>query len=598
MKSKLTLTIPSVSITSQFVASEHTTVIRSTISAGPSGTGTILIDPPNNYSVIYTYSDEGPSGSAAITSTILPSGTVSGTFIITRPYRYITQTTTVDLGYSATGPVTSTITPNPSNTVGTVLIQSPAGYVTSTIGTDEGPSGTVTTFSTRAASNGSPPTYYVETPYPYSTFTTSYDAGVSGTVIITSIVSVTNSRFGSVIVSTPGAYITITTGYDAGPTGGSTITSVTPATSNTDGRGTVRISTPYPYITPQSYTDIGPTGSVSPSTSIISASTAPGNTGTLISIVADRYGTTTVPYQGSGVLQAPITTTIRPSSGGTIGTVQIQTQAPPVTSFTGYDAGPAGGPAITSTSTGPGVAPTIFISTADTYVTTTSPGLSTTAFRSTVHPSGTGTVGSVVVFTPSPQYTTLTTYWGQSTSSVNTSSSWTGGSSKGTIVDYVPATNAAVATNPPVSIIARATGASTTASQTLPNQPTGTAGIAAPSTCNNQGFDWAEYPNTSGDWSRPGPNNNPPGYINFKPEVRVSVGANSRPMYLLSDRLTKWSHLNTLATQLLSVGSCTRPRPRERSLSMTLSRYPAIIGCLTIKVTSIQDYQGYTISLV
>lgn len=359
--------------------------------------------------VSYVYSDEGPSATLGnLTSTILPSGTVSGTFIITRPYRYVTETTTTDLGYSATGPVTSTIRPDPSNTVGTILIESPAGYITSTVGTDEGPSGTITTFSTRAGSNGVPPTYFVLTPYPYSTFTTSYDDGVSGTIVITTIISVTNSRFGSVVISTPGAYASVTTGYDAGPGGTIISTSIIPAASNSDGRGTVSFSTPYPYITTQSHTDVGPSGTVNPSTSIISAASVPSRTGTLISIIPDRYDTSTVPYQGSGIISAPITSTIRPTSGQTVGTIQIQTQAPPVTSFTGYDAGVTGGPAITRTSTGPGVAPTVFISTAYPYITTTLGNDATTTFTSTLRPTGTNTVGSVIIYTHFMAITTVT----------------------------------------------------------------------------------------------------------------------------------------------------------------------------------------------
>lgn len=399
---------PYITITSQFNLTEHTDIQRSTISAGPSGTGTVLIDPPNSYIIEYVTNDQGPAGSARITQTILPSGTASGTYIVTVPYRYVTETTGADLGNTATAAQTTTITPNSSRTIGTVLVQTPIAYITSTIGTDEGPGGSITASSTQPGASGSPPTYFVLTPYPYSTFTTSYDNGFAGTATVVTTISVTNSRFGSVITSTPGLYATRTTGYDAGPIGGSTITSEASAAQNADNKGTVYISTPYPYITQFSTTDVGPGGTPSPTASTIPATGIPTPTGTVISYIAANYITTTVAYGGSIIISAPITSTVPPNSANSQGTVQIQTQSSPVTSVTGYDAGPGGTAVITSTTVPPSTAPTVFISTPFPYVTSTSSN--SAAFTSTARPSGGIQTGTVIIYTTATVVSSSSTF--------------------------------------------------------------------------------------------------------------------------------------------------------------------------------------------
>jgi hypothetical protein len=417
---------------------------------------------------------------------VLPSGSVRGTLSVFVPNRYVTQTTTTDLGNGATAPITSTIRPNSANDVGTILTEIPLNYATITVGTDEGNGGSVTYSSTISASDGGR-TYLILTPYPYSTYTTSYDNGVSGTVTIITTISVTNSAYGSVITSTPGIYLTSTTGYDAGPAGGSTITSVASAAANPNGIGTEYISTPYLYITTISSSDVGPSGTVPPpTTSIVSAATAPSNTGTVISIVSVLYKTNVVPYQGSGVLSAPITSVTPPANGETTGNVGITTQAPAITSYTGYDEGPGGSDVITSTSTGAGVAPTFYVSTPYPYVTTTSGSDQTATFTVTQRPTGSNTVGSIIVYTkfvgPTVVITSFFTSGTTYTSTIDNSGTATDTILVGYLQTFVTTTTTS-GTIPATNTIAQPSG-------TIPG--TVQVVIATPvQNCGNQGVQYA-----------------------------------------------------------------------------------------------------------
>lgn len=389
---------PYITITSQFDLAEHSTVQFSTISAGPdaAATGTVLIDPPNNYIVSYVNSDEGPSGSVRVTSTILPSAGNPGTFIITRPYIYVSVYRYSDLGNTA-GLITTTLTPNAGNPIGTIATLAPLIYSTTTVGWDQGPGGTLTSSSTVP---GPPPTLLKLTPFPYSSETTSYDGGFSGTVTIVVTVSVTNGKFGRIITSTPAIYVVYTRGYDAGISGVSNSVDDFLAANNFDGTGTRFLYTPYDYITIFSTTNVGPSGSVAPSTSLMQPAGAPTPVGTLISYIAARYDRTTLLYSGSDIITSPVTQTSAPSGSISTGALVVLTQPPVATPVLPIDLGPVNSTVITSTLLQPAVAPTVFILTPLPYTTTTLVGNTTSRYASTITPSGNSSTGTILVYTP------------------------------------------------------------------------------------------------------------------------------------------------------------------------------------------------------
>lgn len=349
----------------------------------PGETGTVLIDYPSQYTTISELYDGLTVSSTTIFTPTIPGET--GTVVIDYPSEY---TTIRELYDGPTISSTTLFTPTLAGETGTILIDYPSQY-TFVSQLYDGPTISSTTpFAPMAA--GETGTVFVYYPSQYTTISELYDGPTASSTTLFTPTAV--GETGTVLIDYPSQYVTIRELYD-----GPTILSTTLFTPTAAGEtGTILIDYPTVYVTITTLY----TGSVVTTTTTF-VPTVPGETGTVVVESPSVYTTTTSAWTNDFI---DTTTLFVPTAPGETGLVLVQTPAISYTTFT------RGGPeptlrTITQSPTNGGTLGSVIIETPVDFVTAFQPIVypSFTGATATYYPTGTETVGTIIIQTYSSQ---------------------------------------------------------------------------------------------------------------------------------------------------------------------------------------------------